>query len=351
MNMKNKILVWVLIVIIIVLGLVVILQNRKNNVVPTGDEINQLIPNENADNNFGQNNVVNNPVQNTPTNNVVSDCLPSSPSTIKVLSPNGGETFTTGQQITVKWKSCNVAPNSIGIVLIKHNPSISYAQSEGQGDYAGFSLGGFDPYVGTANDGSQQVTLPSASVSNFVSGQHYFIAVTGLGDATHIGSGYSPRDYSDNLFTINSAVNQNNIITKNDWGVSFTKTSDWDIVTNTSSEVSLKQNAGQWVEDIIKINYVSGQSITDTDAKFGNITYYYNGSSNQWMKTTNENGAVTSIATTSSYTVDGFPVFPGTGRWKTYIIPTSHTTFIKLNIGGSGYSQPLTDLVQTIKKI
>src|SRR3989338_3505416 len=87
-------------------------------------------------------------------NTEASVCNVNSPSSIKVLSPNGGEVFQAGQQITVKWKSCNVTPGSIGIILIKHDSSVSYTQSEGPGDYAGFALGGFDPYTGTADDGS-----------------------------------------------------------------------------------------------------------------------------------------------------------------------------------------------------
>jgi len=132
-------------------------------------------------------------------------CNSSSPSTIKVLSPNGGEVYQAGQQITVKWKNCNVTPNSIGIILIKHNPSIAYTQSEGQGDYAGFSSGNYS----TADDGIEQITLPTSSNTNLISGQHYFVSVIGLGDATNIGSGYTPGDYSDGLFTINAPIVSN----------------------------------------------------------------------------------------------------------------------------------------------
>lgn len=132
-------------------------------------------------------------------------CNSNSPSTIKVLSPNGGEVYQAGQQITVKWKSCNVTPNSIGIILIKHDSSVPYTQSEGQGDYAGFSLGNYS----TADDGIEQITLPASSNPNLISGLHYFISVIGLGDATNIGSGYTPGDYSNGLFTINTPIVSN----------------------------------------------------------------------------------------------------------------------------------------------
>lgn len=151
----------------------------------------------------------NSPQQQTPPPSTSTACNSNSPSTIKVLSPNGNEVYQAGQQITVKWKSCNVTPNSIGIILIKHNTSLTYTQSEGQGDYAGFSLANYS----TADDGSEQITLPSSSDSNLLSGKHYFIAVTGLGDNTHIGSGYAPRDYSDALFTINISPTTSNDVT------------------------------------------------------------------------------------------------------------------------------------------
>jgi len=149
------------------------------------------------------------PPVNNPPPSTSTACNSNSPSTIKVLSPNGGEVYQAGQQIVVKWKSCNVTPNSIGIILIKHNPSVAYTQSEGQGDYAGFSLGSYS----TADDGVEQITLPASSNTYLISGQHYFISVIGLGDATHIGSGYSPGDYSDGLFTITSPQSSSNNVT------------------------------------------------------------------------------------------------------------------------------------------
>jgi peptidoglycan hydrolase-like protein with peptidoglycan-binding domain len=127
-------------------------------------------------------------------------CNSNSPSTIKILSPNGGEVFTAGQQITVKWESCNVTSNSIGIFLIKHNPAVPYTQSQTSGDYGGFSLGSYS----TVDDGIEQITLPNSLNTNLTLGQNYFIVINGLGDATNIGSGYHPQDYSDNLFTINN---------------------------------------------------------------------------------------------------------------------------------------------------
>lgn len=54
-----------------------------------------------------ENNVANVPVQNTD-----ADCLSTTAPYIKVLSPNGGETYYKNSSIDLKWKSCNV-PSAI----------------------------------------------------------------------------------------------------------------------------------------------------------------------------------------------------------------------------------------------
>jgi hypothetical protein len=145
-----------------------------------------------------------------------------------------------------------------------------------------------------------------------------------------------------------------NLVTKSDWGVSLTKASGWALTSNTSGKVLLTEVSQPG--DEISVDYVSGTTITDTDSKFGSITYLYDSTKQMWMETDNEEGEGVSPHPTPvqaiavMYTADGLPVFKGTARWETFIVPLSHTTFLRLNIGGSGYSQPLNDLVKTIKK-
>jgi hypothetical protein len=134
------------------------------------------------------------------------NCDSNSPSTIKVLSPNGGEAYNPGQKITIKWESCNVDKNSIGIILIRHDPSSSHSEEQGGKDYAGFTLGGYDGYDGFTDDGIEDITLPNSSNPNLVLGQYYTIVVMGSGDVSNIGSGHNPRDYSDDWFTIDSSA-------------------------------------------------------------------------------------------------------------------------------------------------
>ncbi len=158
---------------------------------------------------------------------------------------------------------------------------------------------------------------------------------------------------------VNFTITQRtNTIIKNEWGISFSKPSNWDITNNANGVVELKQVSGQWVGDTISISYITGANITTTDAKFGNVTYYWDESGQKWMKIgqnnrtgENESPIPATTYTEYPYVANTFPVFVGTNRWLTLIVPLSHTTFLKLHITGSGQTQPLKDILGTIKKI
>lgn len=148
-------------------------------------------------------------------------------------------------------------------------------------------------------------------------------------------------------------------VTRTDWGISFTKGSNWFITSNTSDQLELKQISGLGNGDTINIKYINGEKITDQDAKFGDITYWYDTSAGKWVRAGRIN-EITGVMEPSvvdatpqfynTYITGNFPVFLGTGRWLTYIVPLSSSFFLKFNITGSGYSQPLTDLVKSVKQ-
>lgn len=100
-------------------------------------------------------------------------CDAESTPSIKVTSPNGGEVYTAGQQITVNWTTCNIS---------RTNPDMNISLS-----------GGTLLSATTPNDGSQVVTIPSSTPTG-----NYQIAV-GNASARIIGDG------SDRAFTINAA--------------------------------------------------------------------------------------------------------------------------------------------------
>ncbi|HUC88640.1 MAG TPA: Ser-Thr-rich GPI-anchored membrane family protein [Candidatus Paceibacterota bacterium] len=175
--------ILIAIVAILAVGGVAYYVGTKNSSTPknTQENNNQLPINQNSSNSYevptGPFIDSNNYVAPTP---ITTACTSTSTPSIKVLSPNGGETYTAGQKITVKWSSCNVPPSDSDIFVALHQ----------NGDWQNVS------YLtnGTINDGSEIFTIPSdVSVGSY---------------KIRVGSpaGKIQQDYSDNLFTINSAT-------------------------------------------------------------------------------------------------------------------------------------------------
>jgi len=127
------------------------------------------------------------------------------------------------------------------------------------------------------------------------------------------------------------------------WKVSFT---DTDVtITNFGPTANDDKNP-----DRITISEVQDSKVVVRSVKFGNTTLYYDNNSNQWMETSpNEKESYeTGPAPIEFKTISGLPVYFSTGRWKTVIIPLSHTKFLVLNISGSGYKTALDLLASTI---
>ena len=142
-------------------------------------------------------------------------------------------------------------------------------------------------------------------------------------------------------------------------GVSLSKTSEWSVVSNTGNEIKLDIPGDTHTGFAgIDIKCVLSNTITDTDAKFGNVTYFYDAGKKAWMETDNKEGeGITPnsipVIAVPLFTVDGLPVFRGTGRWLTYIVPISQSSILYLHEGDTegGYTQTLTNLVKTLKKL
>lgn len=107
-----------------------------------------------------------------------SGCSKTSTPSISILSPNGGETYTSGQKITVKWKSCNVGP--VGLTLI----GFPYPS-----DREVF-LGNWST---NASSGNETVTIP-----NSITEGKYVVSVSTPPETLPSGV----EDVSDNYFTI-----------------------------------------------------------------------------------------------------------------------------------------------------
>ena len=190
--MKNNkgfapIAIVLIIIVVLAVGGVAYFAGKSSKPLPQNVVENNLPP-EN------QNNVTTPPVQNTQVNNVVNntqtDCLPNTAPWIKVLSPNGGETYTVGQQITVKWKSCNIKSNNVALGLkniTTGNESFQLtAPDNGKADFdfQGFPVGNYKIIICN--------TKP----------------VSGKFEVSY-NRDCSVSDYSDSLFTLN--INQSTV--------------------------------------------------------------------------------------------------------------------------------------------
>ncbi len=153
------------------------------------------------------------------------------------------------------------------------------------------------------------------------------------------------------------AIADGTLIFKKEWGVSFAKNAKYVVAENSSARVLLNEPIE---EERISIEYVTGDRVATQDAKFGPTTIWYDEQTEKWMRQSESliNGAFhdaagplpSAPAEPNFYTADNLPVFQVTGRWLTYIVPLSHTTFLKMNITGSGVTQPLEVLAKSLKK-
>lgn len=130
---------------------------------------------------------------------VNSACTPTTTPYVKVLSPNGGEEYVAGQQVTVTWESCNV-PNYIGVIINQSNQSNWH-----QGNPIILASGA--PGGPTINDGTETFIIPSSVMP----GNYHIWIRYEYDDFT--GGAYEDR--SDNFFKIGqgqSGISSNNNI-------------------------------------------------------------------------------------------------------------------------------------------
>ena len=132
-------------------------------------------------------------------------CTSTTPPWIKVLSPNGGETYIPSQQIPVSWTSCNVPSNASLYFVLEASGHASSLNTTGA------------TFNSSINDGNEIITLPPTSHFGQIGsysqyGNNYKFTIVYQPFATGT-SAIDVRDSSDNLFTINSNSSSAPIIT------------------------------------------------------------------------------------------------------------------------------------------
>jgi len=154
-------------------------------------------------------------------NKLVSDCLPDSDPWVKVISPNGGETFIIGQEIEVKWKTCNIDNARVFIEIYNK-------------EMTGLTLVD-DIDNGIDNDGSETIVLSNSKYAGLVSGDYELRVYAN-----------NLRDFSDGTFTINSDSEESisEIFTNQPGAIKSVKS---DGLNKWILEVDLISNNPNWV--------------------------------------------------------------------------------------------------------
>ncbi len=196
---QNKGIASLSLIVLIVLGVAVV--GGGAYFLGKSDSKKEIVDSQNLlqDNNNQESPVVENR-ETSKTRKVATECNSNSPSSIKVLSPNGGEVYTAGQKVEINWSSCNVK-------------NIYISMSDGGHDMGHFSEKSISP---TQN--SFLWTVPNITGSNYIIG---------------IDDNMSIFDSSDKSFTINSETKT-------------VSTANWKTYTNTKYGFELK-HPDDWV--------------------------------------------------------------------------------------------------------
>jgi hypothetical protein len=112
---------------------------------------------------------------------------------ITVLSPNGGEIYTVGQQIPVQWKTTNIPANATIIPVFVYVDALDVEGSETHN-------GGAQSLAHVFNTGSALITPPAGFLNTL--GKHFKIKLVYNSSYATDRNGINVSDSSDDTFTI-----------------------------------------------------------------------------------------------------------------------------------------------------
>ena len=159
-------------------------------------------------------------------------CDANAPSSLKILSPNGGEVYSLNQQIPLSWTSCNI-PQSAMIT-----PVFSYIDSNDSGELIHNSgAGSLDKVL---NTGSALITPPTSLLNNL--GKHFKIKLVYDTSFASDPANVRVSDSSDDTFTINNSTTTQKTLGKISywWGKYNLHSSNGVWVSDTASDAGAK---------------------------------------------------------------------------------------------------------------
>lgn len=135
-----------------------------------------------------------------------ANCTPASKPSITITSPNGGEIFTAGREMAVKWKSCNIPASTPVDILLQGNFT---AGPWGASPTSNFNLASVLVGGGNLiNSGSETFTLPTQVAGGWTGnsttmtyGNYYKVYIS-----RNLASAVEVSDISDNSFTISGST-------------------------------------------------------------------------------------------------------------------------------------------------
>lgn len=192
-----------------------------------------------------ENNLSNNENQNSPVvDNTQTDCNSNSTPSIKVISPNGGETYNNGENIDVKWTSCNIVDSKKQTYTY-----VSIHNSNDGGSPYNNVFGPTEAGKVKLSDGVTKAFLPS----DIISGQHYYARVDFYDNSKN--PAVKITDDSDKLFTIiktNSCTSDKGNVMTYDKALAISKASSCNSVGEFTGEIGCNSNGGGLIDVYMK---------------------------------------------------------------------------------------------------
>ncbi len=192
-------------------------------------------------------------------------CNSLSQPSISVISPNGGEVYTQGQQFTVKWITCNAPAGAIVMVNLDNfhpGPGTMGATLIPQNSV--FGGGNTTP---TQNDGQEIYTIPTPQINSGIAPSTKYKVRAHLATGSSVGNiNTLSYDYSDNYFTINGQSQQSSCVTINEPCIKVITPNGGEIFTqNSNNSISVQYSSVSGNNEFVQLGLVDANATNSSN--------------------------------------------------------------------------------------